>query len=165
LPRAERHVPDGLLPRQRLSSARRHREPRRRGRLPHRDPRLRRPRQPRESADAGFSVQFRTVDGVNFYEILVKLESQQALIAKLVDDKPYLLTAWMPIPSLRPTGINRTIVRCVGNEIRASINGQPLGTVRDDTFARGYIGFGAGTWGNPTTINFDNILVTTPTVR
>ena len=118
-----------------------------------------------DPADAGYSVQFRVLDSGNFYEILVKLESRQAVIAKLVDNRLILLSEWTPIPSLKLTGINRTVVRCVGDEIRASINGQPIGTVQDDSFKVGLIGYGAGTWGSPTTLIFDNILVTTPTRR
>jgi hypothetical protein len=37
--------------------------------------------------------------------------------------------------------------------------------VRDDSFTSGLIGYGAATWGDPTTINFDNVLITTPTRR
>jgi len=118
-----------------------------------------------DPADAGYSVQFRVLDPVNFYEVLVKLESRQAVIARLVDNRLYLLTEWTSVPSLRLTGINRTVVRCEGTEIRASINGQSIGTVRDDAFKRGLFGYGAGTWGGPTTLIFDNILVTTPTRR
>jgi len=60
-------------------------------------------------------------------------------------------------------GVNRTIIRCVGSEIRASINGQIFAQVRDETFKEGLFGFGATTWGGPATVSFDNILVTTPT--
>ena len=35
----------------------------------------------------------------------------------------------------------------------------------DDTFARGAVGYGVTTWGDPPTLTFDNVLVTTPTRR
>ena len=114
-------------------------------------------------ADAGYSVQFRTIDEDNHYQILVSLQEHEAKLSKMVNHKLVALTPWIAVPGVRETGINRTIIRCVGTEIQASINGEPLPLVYDDTFSEGLVGFGAGTWGDPTTINFDNVLVTTPT--
>jgi hypothetical protein len=117
------------------------------------------------SADAGYSVIFRTVDEDNHYQVLVGLQDHEARLSKMVNHKLIALTPWISVPGVRETGINRTIIRCVGTEIQASINGEPLPLIYDDTFSEGLVGFGAGTWGDPTTINFDNVLVTMPTHR
>ncbi len=63
---------------------------------------------------------------------------------------------------LRTSGVNRTVVRCAGKDLLININGQEIVRVQDDSYARGLIGYGAATWGGPTALNFDNILVTTP---
>jgi hypothetical protein len=113
--------------------------------------------------DAGYTVAFRWIDDDNFVRVLVSLQDRQATLGKIVNGELVTLTDWTPVPALRSIGVNRTIVRYVGPEIRVSINGQEFAHVHDDTFRQGLIGFGAATWGEPTTIYFDNILVTTPT--
>jgi hypothetical protein len=68
-------------------------------------------------------------------------------------------------PSVKTSGVNRTVIRMVRDEIRANINGQEVLRVTDDTFTRGALGYGVTTWGDPPTLTFDNVLVTTPTRR
>ena len=116
-------------------------------------------------ADAGYMVAFRWVDDSNFVRVVVSLQDRQARLSKVVDGEVVGLTDWIDVPALRSVGVNRTIVRCVGTEIQASINGQQFARIQDGTFREGLIGFAAGTWGEPTTVYFDNILVTTPTYQ
>jgi len=115
-----------------------------------------------DAADAGYSVLFRLVDYSNFYQLDVKLQGRQMRLSKLVDGNLSELTEWKAVPNLRTVGVNRTIVRGVGKSLRVNINGQLISELQDDSFSRGMIGFGATTWSNPTTVNFDNILVTNP---
>ncbi len=116
-----------------------------------------------EPADASYAIVFRRVDGDNFLRLTVDLDLQQAILSKVVDGKLTDLTPWTRVPSLRETGVNRTAIRCVGSEIKASINGLTVALVHDDTFSAGEFGYSAGTWGETATVTFDNILVTTPT--
>ena len=116
-----------------------------------------------EPADASYAVVFRRVDADNFLRLTVDLDSKQAILSKVVDGKLIDLTPWTRVPWLRQTGVNRTAIRCVGSEIKASINGLTVAQVHDDTFSAGEFGYSAGTWGESATVTFDNILVTTPT--
>jgi hypothetical protein len=116
-------------------------------------------------AHAAYSVTFREIDDNNFLRLTVSLQNQEAKLSKVVNGEIVPLTPWIPVSGLRETGTNRTAIRCVGTEIRASINGKLVARVHDDTFGAGLFGFGAATWGGPTTIYFDNILVTTPTLE
>jgi hypothetical protein len=102
------------------------------------------------------------VDALGFISrpIIVKLQTREVTVAKVVNGTPHRLADPIAVQSLQLTGVNRNVIRCVGDEIRVNVNGQDVARVRDDTFQRGVIGYGAGTWSNPTTINFDNILVT-----
>jgi hypothetical protein len=115
--------------------------------------------------DAGYSVLFRYIDADNYYQAEINLKDQQVALTKLVDGELFDITDWIDAPNLKVDGVNRTVIRCVGNEIRLNVNGRELARERDDSFTRGLIGYGAMTYGDPPTVNFDNILVTTPTRR
>jgi hypothetical protein len=115
--------------------------------------------------DAGYSVLFRYIDVDNYYQAEINLKDQQVALTKLVDGELFDITDWIDAPNLKVDGVNRTVIRCVGNEIRLSVNGRELARERDDSFTRGLVGYGAMTYGDPPTVNFDNILVTTPTRR
>lgn len=116
-------------------------------------------------ADAGFGVLFRYIDADNYYEAVVSLQDQIVALSRVVDGERFDLVDWTDAPSVIPDGVNRTVVRAVGPEIRVNVNGADVLSARDDVFSRGLIGFSAVTWGAPPTISFDNILVTTPTRR
>ena len=116
-----------------------------------------------DRSDAGYFVDFREIDDQNYLRVLVSLQDQTAKLFRVVNGQSTALTPWTPVAAVQMNGVNRTIIRCVGSEIRASINGQIFAQVRDETFKEGLFGFGATTWGGPATVSFDNILVTTPT--
>jgi hypothetical protein len=116
-----------------------------------------------EPADAMYGIVFRRVDEDNFLRLTVDLDTRKAILSKVVDGERIELTPWISVPWVRQTGVNRTAIRCVGSEIKASINGLTVAEIRDDTFKAGEFGFSAGTWGETATVTFDNILVTTPT--
>jgi hypothetical protein len=115
--------------------------------------------------EAGYAVLFRFVDGDNFYQVEVNLMDQHVALTKLVDGELIDVTDWVEAPSLVKDGVNRTVVRAVGDDLRVNINGHEVIRAKDSTFSRGLIGYGAVTYGEPPTVNFDNILVTTPTRR
>jgi hypothetical protein len=115
--------------------------------------------------EAGYAVLFRFVDGDNFYQVEVNLMDRQVALTKLVDGQLIDIMDWTDAPSLVIDGVNRTVVRAVGDDIRVNINGHDVIRAQVSTFSRGLIGYGAVTYGEPPTVNFDNILVTTPTRR
>jgi hypothetical protein len=115
-----------------------------------------------EEADAGYSVLFRLVDNSNFYRVDVRLGGKQLRLGKSVEGVIVPLTEWKTAAGLRTAGVNRTVVRCAGNDLLININGQEIARVQDDSYGRGLVGYGVATWGGPTALNFDNILVTAP---
>jgi hypothetical protein len=116
-----------------------------------------------EPADAGYKVLFRYDDPTaDCYQVTVRLGPKQASIGKIVNGDLNELTGLRPVPGLNPTGVNRTIIRAAGRDIRVNINGQDVIQIQDASYSRGLIGFGAITWAGPATFNFDNILVTVP---
>jgi hypothetical protein len=86
-------------------------------------------------------------------------------LSKLVGGELESIVDWIDAPSVEAAGVNRAVIRMVKDEIRATINGQEVLRVNDDTFARGAVGCGVTTWDDPPTLTFDNVLVTTPTRR
>jgi hypothetical protein len=104
-------------------------------------------------------------DPDNYYALAVSVYDQQVALYVLVDGEHFDLVEWTEAPAVRKTGVNRTVVRFVGSEIRVNVNGVEVLRADDDTFSEGMVGYGAATWGAPATVNFDNIIVTTPTSR
>lgn len=113
--------------------------------------------------DVGYTIVFRHVDEQNFYQL--DAAEGNVVLSKVVNGEIELLTEWVPVPGFSITQTNRTIIRCVGDDIRVNLNGEDVLHARDDALASGLIGFGVVTWGDPPTVTFDNILVTTPTDR
>lgn len=114
---------------------------------------------------AGYGLIFRATDEDNYYKFEVSIYDQQVTLSKLVGGELESIVEWTDAPSVKTEGVNRTVLRVVKNEIRANINDQEVLRVTDDTFARGAVGYGVTTWGDPPTLTFDNVLVTTPTRR
>lgn len=115
--------------------------------------------------NTGFTVLFRYVDDDNYYQADMNLMDQEAIVTRVVGGELLDVTDWVPAPSLRADGVNRVVIRCVGDEIRVNVNGLEVARATDDTFQRGMVGYGAIAYGDPPTVNFDNMLVTTPTRR
>ena len=114
---------------------------------------------------AGYGLIFRATDEDNYYKLEVSIYDQEVTLSKLVDGELESIVEWLEAPSVNTEGVNRTVIRVVKDEIRANINGQEVLRVNDDTFTRGAVGYGVTTWGDPPTLTFDNVLVTTPTRR
>jgi hypothetical protein len=114
---------------------------------------------------AGYGIVFRATDEDNYYKLEVSIYDQQVTLSKIVGGELEPIVDWLDAPSVNTNGVNRTVLRMVKNEVRANINGQEVLRATDDTFARGALGYGVTTWGDPPTLTFDNVLVTTPTRR
>jgi hypothetical protein len=118
-----------------------------------------------DDVEGGYEILFRYQDSDNYYALAVSAYDQQVALYVLVDGEHFDLVEWTQAPAVRKTGVNRTIVRAIGSEIRVNVNGVEVLRAGDDTFSEGMVGYGAATWGAPATVNFDNIIVTTPTYR
>ncbi len=116
--------------------------------------------------EAGYQITFRVVDDLNQYSLDVDVGSQEALLSKLIDGERTRITDWVAAPTVGDGKANRTVIRCVGPEIVVYLNGREVIRARDGTYAKGTdFGYGAVTWSAPVTVNFDNMLITTPTYR
>jgi hypothetical protein len=85
--------------------------------------------------------------------VLGKFQSGEAIVLAMTMDAPLDLRG----------GVNRTVVRCAGDEISVWVNGKEVFHGRDGSYRGGRFGFGAVTNGAPPTVTFDNIIATTPT--
>lgn len=112
--------------------------------------------------EAGFQVFFRRVDTSNTYVVTVDARAGRVMLSRWANDVA-TGTGWVSSASINTSGgINRCVVRAVGDDLRVHVNGAELIRHTDPTFATGRFGFGAITWGDPPVIQFDNALVTTP---
>ena len=112
--------------------------------------------------DAGFQVYVRRADGANSYVVTVDARAGRAILTTLQDDVP-TTTGWVPSAAIDTRGgVNRCIVRAAGDEIRIWVNGASVIRVTDASIGGGRFGFGAIAWGAPPVVQFDNVLVTTP---
>ena len=54
------------------------------------------------------------------------------------------------------------MLRAVGSEFTATLDGQPVLTATDSRYPRGLIAVGTFTWSEPTAVIFDHLLITKP---
>lgn len=113
-------------------------------------------------ADAGFEVFFRRVDTSNTYVVTVDARAGRVMLSRWANDA-VTGTGWVSSASVNTNGgVNRCVVRAVGDDLRVSVNGAELIRHTDTAFAAGRFGFGGIAWGDPPVVQFDNALVTTP---
>ena len=113
-----------------------------------------------DEIDGEYGVVFRYQDPENTYYFRVSADGRYRL-GKRVEGDWVDLVPWTPsgIISQDPTD-NRLWVTCEGNSIAAYVNGQEVASVTDDTFADGYVGVMAGSFGQPDVhVAFDYIVV------
>lgn len=121
-------------------------------------------------ADSGVQLFFRKqgsdASQNNTYFVTVDTKDGQVKLSKWVDDE-LVGTDWVSTSAVNTGGgVNRIIVRAFQGDILVVVNGEEMFDVSDDSFRGGRIGFGAIAWEErPPEVNFDNILITTPTER
>ena len=116
-------------------------------------------------ADAGFQIFFRRLDTDNFYVVTIDARSGRAMLGRSVDGVSSG-TDWVRSTAIDIRGgVNRCVVRAADDQIRVNINGRDAIVATDTTFGAGRFGFGAIAWGQPPVVEFDNVIVTTPTER
>ncbi|MCC7371529.1 MAG: hypothetical protein IT306_24125 [Chloroflexi bacterium] len=109
---------------------------------------------------AGYHLSFRITENSGY--VLLVTAARAIALGRTGSGDAQILAHAMPKSLDLEGGVNRTTIRCVGDEIRVWINGEQVIRVRDDGPRAGRFGFGAATAGPPPTITFDNILATTP---
>ncbi|MGE3907913.1 MAG: hypothetical protein AB7K36_01085 [Chloroflexota bacterium] len=113
--------------------------------------------------DAGFRIFFRHIDDGNNYSMAVDAKDGQVLLMKLVNGEAAGNTGWVPSEAVNTGGgVNRVVIRCFEDQIRINVNGEDVFDIRDSSFRHGRIGLGAIAFGPPPVVNFDNIIITTP---
>ncbi len=115
-----------------------------------------------------YGVICRYQDEKNFYFFLIsgdgyyaigKYESAQDRPTYLTPNQEYIFS------DLINQGVATNLVRasCIGNELALSVNGLPLVSVTDDSFAGGDVGLGVSTLEQGTAVvQFDDLLVLAP---
>jgi len=114
-------------------------------------------------ADAGAQVFFRHHDNDNTYFVTVDAKDGQVKLSKKVNGD-LVGTDWVQTDAVNTGGgVNRVVIRCFHDEILVNVNGEDIFNVSDDSFNDGRIGIGAIAWDQPPVLNFDNLIITTPT--
>lgn len=115
-----------------------------------------------------YGVLCRYQDEKNFYIFLIsgdgyyaigKYETGKAQITYLTENQEYVFS------DLINQGVATNLIRvgCVGNELSLAVNGLPLVTVTDNSFAGGDVGLGVSTLEQGTAVvQFDDLLVLAP---
>jgi hypothetical protein len=113
--------------------------------------------------DAGAQIFFRHVDDDNTYFTTIDAKDGQVKLSKKVGGE-LTGTDWISTDAVNTGGgVNRVVIRCFHDEILVNVNGEDVFNVSDDSFTKGRIGIGAIAWDQPPVLNFDNIIITTPT--
>ncbi len=116
--------------------------------------------------ESGYGLVFRRVDERNYYVFAVNGLGQWsvwALEAGAWRELRGLAQPWTDHEAIRRDGTNRLAVKALGNMITVTANDVELGTVADETFVEGYLGYYAASSrsaGSPLTrARFDNARV------
>lgn len=115
------------------------------------------------SVNGGYAIDFGWRDEDNYYFVLVDDRDGQVTVGRYVDDDFKSLAGPIATRAVRTDGgVNRTVVRSVGGDLRVNMNGQEVVHLAGQPVPSGKVRFRALTWGDPATVNFDNILITLP---
>ena len=103
---------------------------------------------------------FRHVDNGNTYAFEIRSGTGELVLLKMVNGGPIGI-AWHTATAVDTSGgVNRVVIRCIGDQIRINVNGEEVFDRTDGSFSKGRIGIGALTYGPPPTVHFDNLLIT-----
>ena len=113
--------------------------------------------------DGAYAVLFRWQDPDNYYKLAVDPNTGHFTLTRLADDRQTRLIEWQESKAIhRGSDRNSLGVLARGRDIAAYINGELVGAVSDDAFARGKIAFMVNAWHEPFTARFRNLVVTEP---
>jgi hypothetical protein len=113
--------------------------------------------------NAGYSIIFRDDGNGNYYRFQVDTSTRETQLLRVDGGHRTELTDWAENDAIDNSGgVNRTTIRCQGKDLRVDVNGTELVHVQDGAHPSGTVSLGATTWSDPITVDFDNLLVTTP---
>ncbi len=113
------------------------------------------------AVDAVYWVGFRTMDDGSAYRALIDVHQGAARLQRVTPDGTADLTGWTVSPAIdRRGGVNRTIVRAIGNQVQVDVNGLPALEATIDAVQGGRFALGITTRGEPPIVSYDNVLVT-----
>jgi hypothetical protein len=115
---------------------------------------------PRTSADGIVSL-----DDMGVYLLQCDLSLGRLRLRKVVYGPNADVTDFVRVPTIARDGVTRVNVRMVGQEIVVAVNGGEVMRLRDGSLKAGQFALGAVSWGEPATVRYDNVLVTTPAAR
>ena len=90
-------------------------------------------------------LEFRRHDGSHYYSFAVDPEDGAFIVLRYQGTASHVLIPWTETPAILGGGAtNRLAVRARGPELTFSINGQEVGSTRDEAILEGAIAFGVG---------------------
>ena len=108
-----------------------------------------------------YGLLFRVQDRDNFYRFDISGDGFY-LLSKFLNGEWVTLVDWTYSSLIKPD-INVLKISAFGPDMTVWVNGQPLTSVKDDSFSHGNFGFFASTFGEPYMwVSFDNLKVWTP---
>jgi hypothetical protein len=115
------------------------------------------------AVDAVYFIGFRSsVDGGS-YRLLTDIQHSALKLQAIGQDGTADLTDWVPSDALDTQGgVNRTVIRAVGQAIRVNLNGRTVLDATGPSAQGGRFELGIITQGEPPIVSYDNVLVTTP---
>src|SRR6266536_3085649 len=115
------------------------------------------------AVDAVYFIGFRSIaDGPSF-RLLIDIQHSSVKLQQVRPDGTTDLTAWTPTDALDTQGgVNRTVIRAVGQAFRVNMNGQNVLDGSGPVTPGGRFVLGIITQGEPPIVSYDNVLVTTP---
>lgn len=115
---------------------------------------------------AGPELFFRFVDEKNNYFLLLDTNLGAVKLGRMTNGEVQSWTDWKQTDAVDTRGgVNRVVIRAFQDDILVNVNGEDVIDATDEgsPLHEGRIGIGAITWNDPATVNFDNVIITTPT--
>jgi hypothetical protein len=113
--------------------------------------------------DAGEKLRDDQIDFRNAYMVMANTATLEVAFLRLVDDKAEMVMPWRAARSMRTSDqINHVVVRSTGSQHIVNINGEEVVKITDPSLTDGRLILGALSFGEPVTVLYDNLLVTTP---
>ncbi|MFN8526895.1 MAG: hypothetical protein U0821_27640 [Chloroflexota bacterium] len=111
------------------------------------------------------AADYATNDDHDHYRLVVAPRDHAMKLVRIANGVDEILEDGIEDELITADKVNRMVIRCSGSDIRLNVNGKELARVKDDVLREGRVGFGTITWGDPSTVVFDNLLVVTPARR
>jgi hypothetical protein len=115
------------------------------------------------AVDAVSFIGFRSIADGGSYRLLTDIQHSAVKLQTVSKDGPTDVTDWVPSDAIDTQGgVNRTVIRAVGQAIRVNVNGRNVLEATGPSAQGGRFELGIITQGEPPIISYDNVLVTSP---